>query len=128
VKIILPGKPIPKHRPRFTKRGFTYDDQSKIMKKLSILAKSQYPSQEPINSPISINVIFYMPIPKSLSNKKRQMLNGAYHHSRPDLDNLVKTLDILNKIIFSDDALVSEIYACKKYSLEPRTEIKIELL
>ena len=46
---------------------------------------------------------------------------------RPDIDNLVKiVLDGLNGVAFMDDKQVIELYAIKRYSIEPRTEIMVE--
>jgi Holliday junction resolvase RusA-like endonuclease len=50
----------------------------------------------------------------------------GYHTSRPDLDNIVKSiLDGLNGVIFEDDAVVAEIVASKKYG-EERVEVQIQ--
>lgn len=39
-----------------------------------------------------MEMIFFLPMPKSWSEKKRQKMNHAPHQSKPDLDNLVKAV------------------------------------
>lgn len=84
----------------------------------------QWPYQVPIEKGITISLrcIFYMPIPKSTSKKKR--LAMVYHTNKPDIDNLCKFLmDCFNGIVWADDAQVAELAAGKLYSEDPRTEI-----
>jgi len=144
MKIVLPGNPIPKHRPRFTRSGRAYNDQRKEMEDLSFLVIAQLQDDPvknnrknnisgeckqhsflPFTGPVKLAVTFYMPISKSLSKKKQQELDGTPHYKRPDLDNLIKIMDLLNCIVVVDDAIISEIHAYKKYSSNPRTEIEI---
>lgn len=40
----------------------------------------------------SLRVIFFIKMPKSWSNKKRNDLDGTAHQSKPDIDNLTKAL------------------------------------
>jgi Holliday junction resolvase RusA-like endonuclease len=37
-----------------------------------------------------LDIIFYLPMPKSWSKKKRTEMNGTYHDQKPDIDNLAK--------------------------------------
>jgi Holliday junction resolvase RusA-like endonuclease len=55
---------------------------------------------------------------KSASKKARAaMLSGAIHPTKkPDLDNVIKILDALNGVAFTDDALIVSITACKVYA------------
>ena len=78
--------------------------------------------------PLALDIIFFMPIPKSLSSiKKRQRENGLIAHiCKPDLDNLEKfVLDCLNGLVFKDDAQICEMRAKKIYSSKPGTLIRI---
>ena len=49
----------------------------------------------PLDGPISLTVKFYMPVPASISKKKQDALKSKPHLKRPDLDNLLKTADIV---------------------------------
>jgi len=60
----------------------------------------------------SIYVIFYLPMPKSWSEKKKKQYLGKPHKSRPDLDNLIKAvMDSLRK----EDGDIYRICAEKRY-------------
>ena len=59
-----------------------------------------------------MHIIFYMPMPKSCSKKKRRELLGMPHMETPDLDNLIKgLLDILD-----EDSHIHEIHAQKVWA------------
>jgi len=130
ISLELFGSPVPQQRPRFARQGkFTncYDPLEKIKEGCKWQLKSQY-REDPLEIPLSLDIIFFMPIPNSLSSiKKRQMTNGLIGHiKKPDLDNLQKfALDCLNKLVFKDDSQVCEIRAKKIYSNNPRTLIRI---
>lgn len=69
-----------------------------------------YRPQRPIESPVSVDILFAFPYRKS--EKKAHVKKGAIlaHTTRPDLDNLEKgLLDTMTKLGFwSDDSLVFE--------------------
>lgn len=83
---------------------------------------------------IKITARFYLPIAETRKCKKnclpevkcKKLHDGDYHYQRPDLDNLIKSLDGINGVVFSDDALVAEIHATKLWSDNPRSEIIVE--
>lgn len=55
-------------------------------------------------------VIFYIPMPKSWSNKKKAEYDRKPHQSKPDIDNLVKAiLDAL----YEDDSHIYKLHAEK---------------
>jgi Holliday junction resolvase RusA-like endonuclease len=124
----IDGDPIAKKRPRFCVRaGFAkaYDIQGTEIDTFQARVKKQY-WEEPIDSPISIKLKYFMPMPKSWSKKRKLEKESQVHDSKPDCDNLIKfTTDCLNGLVYRDDALIYEIYAIKVYSSEPRTEIEI---
>lgn len=75
---------------------------------------------------IGLKCEFYIPIPTSLSKKKKLEMDGRFCLKKPDIDNYVKLVcDALNEIAWEDDNAVAEIYATKRYSFNPRTEITI---
>jgi Holliday junction resolvase RusA-like endonuclease len=117
-------KPIAASRPRVTKRGtYTAEPYNSYKKAMSLWAKHNF---KPLDGAVSLHVYFYMPIPKSLSKKKQEELNGGWHIKRPDADNLVKAVkDSLNGYAYHDDSQVSVLFVQKKYSVAPRTEIVV---
>ena len=44
---------------------------------------------------------------------------------RGDIDNYLKTLDVLNRIIWFDDDQIISLVARKEYSDEPRIELEV---
>ena len=59
-------------------------------------------------------VTFYLPLPKSMSMKKKQALIGKPHKIRPDLDNLLKSL---NDCLMEEDSSVFYVVAQKKWAI-----------
>ena len=130
MRILVPGAPIAKKRPRFARRGKfvqTYNEQETEEGKWLLLAKGQI--TEALQGPIKATFIFHMSIPKSAPKKMREKALAEYvpHIKKPDLDNLIKFVkDCLNGVAWHDDSQVCEIEAWKCYSEKPCTEIIIE--
>ena len=131
MKIIIPGKPIAKKRPRFARRGkfvTTYNDQETEEGKVLWEIRQQRP-EKPIERPIAIHLWFGMPIPKSTSKKQIRAIleRKAPHIKKPDIDNLIKFyLDVMNNEIFLDDKQIYYLTARKSYTKNPRTMIEVE--
>jgi len=129
MKYILKGKPIPLKRPKLSTRPVphAYDPQKHIKKDSQTELRIQHGYSKLIQDPISLDITFFMPIPISLSKKKKKQLTGQKHYKRPDLSNLIKYLeDIAQGILFRDDAIISTINAKKIYDPNPRTEFIIK--
>ena len=130
IALELHGNPVAQQRPRFARKGkfiSCYDGQAKLKEGYRWQIRSQF-REEPIKTPLAIDLIFFMPIPKSTSGiKKRQMGNGIIAHTKkPDIDNLMKfVLDCLNNLAFEDDSQVVEIRAKKIYSSKPGTTVRL---
>ena len=68
--------------------------------------------------PIALEVTFYLPRPKKFLTKR---LAGADvpHTTRPDIDKLVRSAgDALTKIVWADDAQLTDLIARKRYCAE----------
>jgi Holliday junction resolvase RusA-like endonuclease len=50
-----------------------------------------------------LSLTFIIPMPKSWPAKKRELMNGAPHMQKPDLDNLIKAF---KDALFDDDSVV----------------------
>jgi Holliday junction resolvase RusA-like endonuclease len=83
----------------------------------------------PLEGPIVLRVLFLMPRPGRLRWKKRPMPR-EWHTSKPDLDNLEKSLkDALSGLIWIDDAQVCEVRKQKLYCCgdeQPGLMVEIE--
>jgi len=119
--ITIPGIPIPK--PRMTQRDkwakrpcvvnfFTWKDTVKRHTKNTL---------EHANS---LNMVFYLPFPKSYRPSRRAMLKGRPHQQKPDLDNLVKSL---MDSLFDEDCKIFSLSAMKLWDdgEGPRTQVSI---
>jgi len=84
------------------------------------LAKMQ--NKKFLTGPLELEIIFVMPIPKSWSKKKREAIVGQPHTSKPDTDNLLKSvLDALEGTIYKNDSQIYSINTKKVYGTNPRT-------
>lgn len=128
---VVDGDPIAKGRPRFTRNGRAYTPKAtkEHEDKMRECYLKAYPDAEPYakDVPLKLIMTFEYAIPKSFSKKQRaEALVGVRRPAKkPDLDNLVKTIDALNTIAFHDDSQFVDVKANKWYSEHPRTRIII---
>lgn len=79
---------------------------------LNMLAKSKRYEIE-----YTLDIKFYLSMPKSWSEKKRKLMNKKEHTSKPDFDNLVKafTDSLLENDSFLYDVRIRKYWARKGY-------------
>ena len=121
-KFIIPLKPLAWKRAGLSGKHF-FDQQQQDKLAFGLYLKQQMNSTPPFNTICSVDMTFFVEIPKS--KPKRQSYYWAPCHS--DLDNFVKfVLDTcVQSDILSDDHLVCALIAKKVYDVEPRTEFTI---
>ncbi|MDE3022102.1 MAG: RusA family crossover junction endodeoxyribonuclease [Pseudomonadota bacterium] len=134
-RITIPGEPVPLARPRLTRDGRCYSTQTKIKWdtiKTFYETNPAWTALEALQSPLQVDLAFYMSIPKSYSQRKKKALvedygsSSSYHCTRPDVDNNIKFyFDILNGIVWEDDKQIFKVTAEKRYAFIPRTEIVV---
>ena len=130
----VPGVPAAKGRPKFRVikgHAMAYTPAKTKWAEQSVLDafKAAYPSfKSPLEGPIVLTAKFYMPVPASLSKKKKESMYGKPHVIRPDTDNLLKTVcDALNGVVWKDDSQIFSVSSGKMYIREePSTHIWIE--
>jgi Holliday junction resolvase RusA-like endonuclease len=135
MKIIIPGTPIAKHRPRFNRKtGRVYDDQGQEKNQTFLRVREQIGGTTPITGPVHVDSTFFMPRAKNhfgtgRNSGKLKPSAPEYHTIKPDTDNLNKFYwDILNKYVWLDDSQVVSESSVKKYCApgeQPRTEIEV---
>jgi len=128
ITFTVPGRPVPKGRPRVTRFGtYTPDSTKKYEAAVRKAWQDQSGQTFPADTPLAVIVSVHFEIPKSISKKQRLALEGQPHtKQRGDLDNVVKSvLDALNGAAFPDDAAVCFIIASKDFHTEPCTEVTI---
>jgi Holliday junction resolvase RusA-like endonuclease len=133
VTIIIPWKPVPKARPRMTRTGHCYDPQEKEKqrdRKFLLWCVAGVPKIRILMARgcvKNVTMYFVLSIPKSTSQKKRDVLKGKPHDKKPDGSNLLKwTEDVGNGILWRDDAVLSSVMWSKIWGEEPKTIIEIE--
>lgn len=118
--------PIGSPRPRFSKRGNfvqTYMPATYTAHKAFI--QKQMPKVM-LKSDLIVTIEFLFNPPKSWSNKKRLAMIGQYKRTKPDIDNLIKTvLDAANKHLWKDDNQIVEVRSFKKYADEPKIVMSV---
>ena len=125
------GEPFGKQRPKFTavgKFGRAYTPDKTV--NYETYVKLTYNSLDlpKLEGQIAFGVSAYYPIPKSTSQKKRNlMLSGAIRPTiKPDYDNIAKIIsDALNGIAYDDDKQIVDARIKKFYSEIPRVEVEI---
>lgn len=122
-KYIIPGKPIPLQRPRYSyARVYDSQKQEKCTSRLYII--NQHDDRPMLTGPLRLDIEFYFETPK-----KTKTLNGKYHTAKPDTDNCIKYIcDIIQDILINDDAIIAQILATKIYDVVPRTEFTLQKL
>lgn len=137
VHIELDGVPVGKGRPR-SRIGYTSerkpfvqvytDPQTREYEgRLRGAAYDAMAHAKPIEGSVRVEVIAYMPIPKSFTKRKHhEALTGDLRPTtKPDADNILKTLDALNEIVWIDDSQIVESVFTKFYDARPRLEITV---
>ena len=136
MKIIIPGVPVGKGRPKFSTFGGypkAYTPVKTVNYENLVKIAFQQTGEQPFEreTQLRADITAFFPIPKSTSKKKRlEMEVGLLMHTKkPDCDNVAKSiLDALNGIAYYDDAQICELVVCKMYSDEPRAEVVINVI
>jgi len=130
LRFIVPAIPVAMARPRVTVRGgkphaYMPAKTQQAMWQIRQSATTALGDQPPLIGPISLHVVVFVPIPKSVPKRLRGIARPT---KRPDLDNLLKTCLDGCSVLWSDDSQVVEIRATKCYAFDrpPRWEIKVE--
>jgi Holliday junction resolvase RusA-like endonuclease len=114
-------EPVPKLRARMGRFG-VYTPEKTVTAERAIRAsvRSQLARDfEPFKKgvPLEVSVVFTKTKPKSVKSK--------HPTAKPDLDNLIKILDALNKELWADDAQIVKITAVKEYGVRPGVYLKV---
>ena len=115
IHMTLDLKPEAKQRPRFnrtTGRAYTAEKTRKFENAVKALAKEHI--SEPLNGAVSLSIVFVAP---RLKAEPKSQTERKYKTSRPDLSNMIKSLeDGLQGALFHDDAQVVKLSAEKVYA------------
>mgnify|MGYP003274584575 FL=1 len=81
IKFTVPGIPVGKGRPRFTRGGHAYTPEktAAFEEKVRLCWKTQSGETFPAGVPLKASVTAWFPIPKSTSREKAAAMEGAFH-------------------------------------------------
>ena len=136
VEFVVPGKPVAKGRPRFSRRNgivrtHTPEESERYENLVKMAARAAMCSAAPYAGPIRLIVHIGLPIPASWSMKRQgEAAAGAIGATKkPDADNVVKALkDGMNGVVYVDDGQVVDLWVSKRYARTPGVRIEaIEL-
>ena len=121
----VPCEPVGKGRPRVVRgHAFTPERTRKCEDEIRIAFKRSAAFQRwdsPLISrpdPVEVKIIAFMPIPRSWAKSKKSAAfeDQFPHTSRPDADNLAKTvLDALNGLAWDDDSQIVSLTVDKRF-------------
>lgn len=120
-RIVVPGEPVAK--PRQT-RSDKWKERPCVIRYREWADKAREHAGAIPPAAQHADIIAYLPLPVSWSQKKRKAMAGMPHQVKPDIDNLIKScLDAL----LSRDQGIHEVRARKRWedANGPRVEITI---
>ena len=124
--ITIPGKPMGKGRPRFS-RGVTYTPKKTVEYENLVRLVWLQSGYEKLNGCVKVDIRAYMAMPKAWSKKKRAAMHWQPYPHKPDVDNICKViLDPLNGLAYDDDAQVVDQHCVKFYSENPMVIVTLE--
>lgn len=130
VVIEIPGKPIGKGRPKFSRQGNfvrTYTPEKTASYENFVRYLWMQSGEEKMEGPLKATIYAFFKIPQSVSKKKRKEMLLDYHTHKPDADNIAKSiLDGLSGIAMDDDAQVVWLDVHKHYSEDERVFLILE--
>lgn len=128
VHFIIPGRPVGKGRPRFTRNGHCWTPDKTVAYERDIklaywetYGRKKYEE----GKALAITIVLYYPRPKSMAKYKRRMAQkGVLRPTvKPDVDNVIKAiLDALNGVAFEDDRQIVQVECEKWYDITEENE------
>lgn len=126
----VPGEPVGKGRPRFTRQGRAYTPAktAKYENLVSLAFLQAYPNHVAFEGAIEMSMFAFFSVPKSWSKKKQELAYAQeiYPTKKPDTDNIAKMKDALNGIAYKDDSQVVKETIIKRYAKTPKLVICIK--
>lgn len=129
-EITIPGQPVGKGRPRFSRRSgiaYTPKKTTEYENYVKGIYLKEY-GRTLIKDPVKLEIEAYFKVPKSdTKSVKRQKLSQQIKPTiTPDADNICKCLmDSVNGIAYIDDKQVIQVNIEKLYAEEPKVILRI---
>lgn len=129
VSFTVPGEPIGKGRPRFTRTGHAYTPERTRDYEALVRMCARPKFREPFDGPVRVEICANYGIPKSKPQKAiQEMLDKVLRPvKKPDADNVAKAiLDAINGIAYHDDAQVVDLGVRKFYNTTPGVVVFVD--
>lgn len=129
-KFVVPGRPRPKGRPRFTCVGRPYTPKETVEYERAVRKAYQECGGGMFDGPVSATVRCYFDIPQSYTKKRTAAckcnIERPTGKNHGDCDNLAKgVLDSLNGIAYKDDSQIVSLEVQKLWGSPERAEVII---
>lgn len=132
IHITIPIVPKPQARDRIAvvgghARSYKTKAQKLEEDKLLTMLLSHRPP-EPLQGPISLNVVVYLPMPKKSRIWQEKALKGEIRPTpKPDCSNMLKNIeDIMEGPFYRNDSQIVDASISKFYGTTPRWEITLK--
>lgn len=116
--VIIPGQPVAKGRPRFTRTGHAYTPDKTVRweQRAAVILQSAIGGRR-YDQPLKIQITAYFERPKRLLTRKASP-NRIHHTSKPDADNIAKiACDALTMAgVVRDDSVINQMLVTKYYA------------
>jgi Holliday junction resolvase RusA-like endonuclease len=130
IVIELAGQPVGKGRPRFvraTGHAYTPGKTRSYEQHLGFAGQQAMVGKPLLEGALAVHVEACFIVPKSWSRAKQaEALLGLVRPTvAPDADNLIKTLDALNGVVWLDDKQIVEASIRKIYGAKPYFRLEV---
>jgi Holliday junction resolvase RusA-like endonuclease len=129
VIIEFAGLPRAKARPRLGRGGHVYTPErtARYERDLGWLGKQAMISRRPFEEPLRLDVVVTLAVPRSWNARRRAdaLAQRIRPVGKPDIDNLMKSIDGLNGIVWVDDSQIVQARITKIYGAKPSFWVKV---
>lgn len=133
LKIVIPGRVKGKGRPRFAMigghaRAYTPADTRNHEAMIRQIAFEAMRGRKLFEGPVEVVIKVFQIPPPSWSKKKRAA--AIFLTGKPDCDNIAKSVDALNSLVWRDDSQISDLHVIRRFTREgpERCEITVTAL
>ncbi|WP_407473501.1 RusA family crossover junction endodeoxyribonuclease [Sulfitobacter sp. PM12] len=125
MRIVIPGKPFAKQRPRFA-NGRTYTPDATVSFERTVGQYAVAAGLPTLSGPVRLSIVAVFEPAQSWSKKRKAAAMWNPHTQKPDLDNIEKAiLDGLNRIAYVDDSQVCMVDKRKMWGSEAQTIVEV---
>lgn len=133
ISFTIPGTPIGKGRPRFTRQGgfvrtFTPEKTASYENLVKVKAEEAMQGRPVIDGAVAVSILLYVTPPASWSQKKQRaaLAGEVFPTSKPDIDNCLKgIMDACNEIVWKDDKQAVDVVMRKRYAETARATVEV---